>query len=64
MRVYKNNLNRVYKEQKVNSGFIPCNVVMIVCCNCGEMYEEEVLGVNSDYESVSVCFHCQFYNSI
>jgi len=55
-----------YKYVKRNSGFFGngVNVIMVVCCKCGKVYEEDVLGVNSDYESVSVCEFCGCYNSI
>jgi len=55
--VYK---EREYKRQKVER----LNTIMVVCANCGAMYEEEPMGVNVDYSSISLCPECNAYNSI
>jgi len=57
-RIYKK--KDLYKHQEVKEH----NIILIICAVCGEVYEEHPQGVNSNYESISVCPHCQEYNTL
>jgi hypothetical protein len=49
-----------FKIQKSNNK----NLIFVVCCNCGGLFEEELYGVNRFYDSVVCCPFCSHYNNI
>jgi len=57
-RIYKK--KDLYKHQEVKEH----NLILIICSVCGNAYEEEPLGVDSNYQSISVCPHCGEYSTL
>ena len=48
-----------YKTQEV----LNHNIIMVICSNCSEMFEEYPEGVDSYYSSVACCPNCGSYQN-
>jgi len=49
-----------FKFQKGNNK----NVLIIVCSNCGELFEDFTNRVDEYYDSVVCCPYCSTYNNL